>query len=143
MWRKLFDSLWKSFHTEFSQILCNLRQHRRSLESQATLIQFSEILSAQEKSRTDLNKILESDNHRRRDVVYQWLCAAKTEVDQETYAGVRKEYPETGRWLLEVEDFTAWFDPDFCSNPLLWLSGIPGAGKYFLNLLEFALIRER
>ena len=35
--------------------------------------------------------------------------------------------PDTGLWLLNEADFLAW--PSSSSSSLLWLHGIPGAGK--------------
>jgi hypothetical protein len=35
----------------------------------------------------------------------------------------------TGRWLLRQNDFVKWLDPTSTANSLLWLHGIPGAGR--------------
>ncbi|KAI1563089.1 hypothetical protein PtrEW13061_012073 [Pyrenophora tritici-repentis] len=66
---------------------------------------------------------------------HQWLVAANCGADQETYARVRQEYPGTGQWFLQKNRFRSWFDPNFCSTPLLWMNGIPGAGKTILASL--------
>ncbi|KAF2661287.1 hypothetical protein K491DRAFT_748233 [Lophiostoma macrostomum CBS 122681] len=122
MWRKLFRALWRTFSTEFSAILRNLRCHRDLIDSQVNVSQYSEL----NKTRELVDKTVEVariESSQRRATVRQWLSAANSQVDQDTYSNVRKEYPGTCEWLMKLDRFQAWFDPDFCSTPLLWLSG--------------------
>jgi tetratricopeptide (TPR) repeat protein len=128
MWKQLFHAVWKSFNTDFSDILRNLREHRSLIESQANIIQFSETIRIQEVAKETLKLQQKEELFRQRDVVHQWLSPAKYEADQEQYSKVRRSYPGTGRWLLRANRFNSWFDRDLCSNQLLWLTGIPGAG---------------
>jgi hypothetical protein len=62
-------------------------------------------------------------------VVLNWLGATNQIDDQEKGAAIRAEFPASGKWLLKQDQFKAWFDRDFCSAPLLWLNGMPGAGN--------------
>jgi cell division FtsZ-interacting protein ZapD len=120
--------LWKSFSAEFTAILRNLRAHKELIESQAGLIHFRELIHNQELAKATLERIKVEEIQRQKEIVFQWLSAANCEVDQETYAKVREEYPQSGKWLMSHDRFESWFHPDFCSTPLLWMSGIPGAG---------------
>ncbi|KAF2116189.1 hypothetical protein BDV96DRAFT_645526 [Lophiotrema nucula] len=135
MWAKLFHALWKTFNTEFEAILHNLREHRSLIESQAGLLQYSAILRMRDEAQASMQKAEVAENRRRREFVYQWLSAAKYDVDQESCEKIRRQYPGTGDWLLKKDRFHSWFDPDFCANQLLWLNGIPGAGKTILASL--------
>jgi hypothetical protein len=56
-------------------------------------------------------------------------------VDQERYAEIRRDYPETGKWLLRNESVNFWLAPDSSAVSRIWLNGIPGAGKNTLALL--------
>ena len=129
VWKQIFQAVWKTFDTDFSAILKNMREHRKLIESTASVATFEEILRAREIAAMSLASIKEEETNKRREVVYQWLSAANTEIDQETHQKAREPYPGTGHWLLKANRFNAWFDPDFCSTHLLWLCGIPGAGK--------------
>ena len=40
--------------------------------------------------------------------------------------------PGTGQWLQREESFRKWLNPADDSTRLLWLQGIPGAGKFLL-----------
>lgn len=129
VWKQLFRALWRSFNTQFGEIIRNLEKHRLLIESQASITQFAEILSTRESTETVLENQRKEEIRKQRELVYQWLSAANYEGDQETYTKTRRAYPGTGKWLLRHNRFHSWFDPDFCSNPLVWLTGIPGAGE--------------
>ncbi|KAH4922495.1 hypothetical protein HBI23_095700 [Parastagonospora nodorum] len=135
MWRQLFHAIWKTFEFEFGAILRNMRGHMTLIQSQATIVQFTEVLRVQELAKASMENQEKAEVHRRREVVRQWLSAANYEADQETFFNIRQQYPGTGHWLLSDNKFNSWFDPMFCSNHLLWLNGIPGAGKTVLASL--------
>jgi hypothetical protein len=50
-------------------------------------------------------------------------------MDQELLENFRRDYPSTGRWILEDSKIKTWIDPQKYLIPILWLKGIPGAGK--------------
>ncbi|KAF1956409.1 hypothetical protein CC80DRAFT_446319 [Byssothecium circinans] len=142
MWKQLFHAVWRNFSTEFDGILLNMREHRLLIETQANIVQFSEIIRSQETANRTLESQQQTELRRQRDRVNQWLSAAKYEADQEQYSMARHAYPGTGQWLLKTNRFHSWFDPDFCSNELLWLTGIPGAGKTILASLVIEEARK-
>ncbi|PVH98773.1 hypothetical protein DM02DRAFT_673149 [Periconia macrospinosa] len=135
VWKQLLSAVWKNFDTEFGEILRNLREHRSLIESQASIAQLHEMIRNQEISQTTLNNQKEGENRRRREFCMQWLSPAAYDVDQEAHTKVRLSYPGTGRWLLTNKRFYSWFDRDASSNQLLWMTGIPGAGKTILASL--------
>ncbi|KAI1355972.1 putative zinc finger protein [Xylaria sp. FL0043] len=135
-WQQVFSESWDSCKSRFSGIILNIARHRSLIESQATPI---EIQRSQEKVQQSLrienDQLNEQDLQRTRDV-HNWLRATNVEIDQDTHTKARAEYPGTGRWLLETVFFQEWFDPKFPTiPPLLWLNGIPGAGKTILASL--------
>jgi len=65
--------------------------------------------------------------NRKRLNIQQWLCALDVQHRHEDASTSR--YGNSGEWLLKDSRFVKWFDFDYCAEPLLWLSGIPGAGK--------------
>jgi len=131
VWKQLFHAVWRSFDAEFREILRNLREHRALIESQASIIQYTEIMRTQEIARNNFENQMKEESRRRRDVVLQWLSPAKYEIDQETYT--RARHPGTCQWIFKNNRFQSWFDPIFSSNQLLWLTGIPGAGEAVLQ----------
>lgn len=126
----MFDESWDTVKTRFDGIIINIARHQRLIESQATSFEIEE---AQENvpryqfnrdgqpSEQDLRRLLD---------VHNWLRASNVEIDQGNHQKARAEYPGTGRWLLNAAAFRDWFNPQFPAiPPLLWVNGIPGAGK--------------
>ncbi|KAG8820239.1 hypothetical protein FRC17_010213 [Serendipita sp. 399] len=60
--------------------------------------------------------------------VLQWLKGADPKTNHN--AARKKHEPGTGEWLLDSEQFKTWMGED---GKILWLNGIPGAGKTVLS----------
>ena len=73
--------------------------------------------------------IEEAERKRQLILVMNWLSAADSILDQEAAASVRRDYPPTGRWILEDPKIKAWCEPSNSVVPIVWINGIPGAGK--------------
>jgi hypothetical protein len=69
---------------------------------------------------------------RQKQQVIKWLSAADASSDQDHHRGCRNEV-DSGHWLLQNKRFQAWADPTSDSAPLLWVTGIPGAGNHSLK----------
>ncbi|KAF5254484.1 hypothetical protein FANTH_742 [Fusarium anthophilum] len=137
LWENLFDINWKMIKGELLSIVSNLVRHRDAIQNQANQSQMTD----SEETHTE-EPVLESDlfreeNHRPfRLAVCQWLQPIDPAADQDLFSKIRAEYPGTGRWILNNEAFKGWFDPRYANiPPLLWLTGLPGAGKTVLTSL--------
>lgn len=73
--------------------------------------------------------IEEARNQQRRLDVVTWLCAVDPILDHEAAVNTRVMYPSSGKWLLQDNKIKSWLDHKNASSPLLWMNGIPGAGK--------------
>ena len=71
----------------------------------------------------------EAERKKRQVVVVNWLSATDAILDQEASKAMRNEYPMAGRWVFEDPKMKTWVDPGKSVAPLLWMNGIPGAGK--------------
>jgi hypothetical protein len=113
-------------------VLANIQRHGRLVESQANLVEFEQLFHQMEVGRAaaeaDFQRRNEEDEKHRRITVRNWLSAASTDVDQERGVTTRRQNADSGRWLLDNNRVQSWFNPEFCSAPLLWINGIPGAG---------------
>ncbi|KAF5628959.1 zinc finger C2H2-type integrase DNA-binding protein [Fusarium sp. NRRL 52700] len=136
LWERLFDVNWKTIKGGLLSIISNIVRHRDAIQNQANQSQ----MTASEETYTE--PVFESDpfgeeNYRpQRLAVCHWLRSIDPAADQDLFSKVRAEYPGTGRWLLDNEDFKGWFNPLYARiPPLLWLTGLPGAGKTILTSL--------
>ncbi|XPS93405.1 hypothetical protein M3J09_002762 [Ascochyta lentis] len=73
-------------------------------------------------------KLAELD--RRRLSVQQWLGSSPAQARHESATKLR--HGTSGQWLFQDIRFQKWFDFEYCTDPVLWLNGIPGAGKTIL-----------
>ncbi|KAI1339051.1 hypothetical protein F5Y15DRAFT_416361 [Xylariaceae sp. FL0016] len=64
--------------------------------------------------------------------VRQWLSPYDSNLEQISCIKEKENFPQSGQWLLNDDLFKKWYGPLYCVNPLLWLNGIPGAGKTVL-----------
>jgi hypothetical protein len=120
-----------------------MRQHKHLVESQASIVEFEAIQKLRKLAEVEFQGIRDADLDRRHSKVLQWLSPASSNVIQEGCEKARLDYQGTGHWLLKDDRFKKWFDPDFCSNPLLWLTGIPGSGNRNLLEVKFLLTMIR
>ncbi|KAF7532343.1 hypothetical protein G7054_g8019 [Neopestalotiopsis clavispora] len=135
-WQKVFSESWVTCKSRFTNIFRDIARRGSLIESHATPAEIEEAReSIQESRQAEINEF-DEQNERRFGDVRKWLGQANAEVDQSTYVQVRAEYPGTGQWLLDNQSFKEWFHPRYATiPPLLWLNGIPGAGKTMLASL--------
>lgn len=107
----------------------NISRHYRLIQDQSTLSEYEDAQRFRERIDRDLNERRSADLSRRRDVLLNWLSPAQLDQVHERYITVRSGDPAAGKWLLEHDAMKAWLRIRFCSAPLLWLKGKPGAGK--------------
>ena len=112
-------------------------RHRSLLESEANLAHFEEAQIAREQAIDAQLKAEESQQRKLMIDVDAWLAPAGCKRDHERYLVIQHEYPNTGNWLLRARQVRKWLDP-LCSDvPVVWLYGIPGAGKWeFISLFK-------
>ena len=129
MWRQFFNATWKDFQESAKPILNDIARHHELIERKANLVQIQESRDARLQSQTSFAALEREQNLAKTLAVVNWLSAADTALDQEDFAGKRQYSPDSGRWILQEPKVRDWLDPADSSVPILWLNGIPGAGK--------------
>lgn len=127
-WESLFKAAWRDFNPTIKHIKHNLERHRQLVDGSANLTQFLESQSLRNEENSKFERAAKDNEDERRRVVQEWLSPANCEIQQNHHRTKRSFCADAGRWLLEHVQFQKWFSPDKCATPLLWLSGIPGAG---------------
>ena len=95
------------------------------LQEQANI---QEVMDARDRAKAQAQQLGAVQHDIQARTVLHWLSAPNMERDQENLRTIRADRPNSGRWIASTDKFRAWYDQDFCSSPLLWLCGIPGAG---------------
>ena len=121
---------WNTFRTQFCEPMSNLKRHRKLLENYASLTTLERI-SVLSNDQTEALRLQRREARRQQhDRVRSWLSPEDMMADQEHYAELRGGYPGTGDWILRRNLVMAWLDPGVIVNPILWVTGIPGAGTF-------------
>jgi hypothetical protein len=148
-WRQLFRATWKDFSTHFSHLLVNLRRHKGLIESQAQLneiecsqasrhtqgIEIEQSRLAREAQEKHFSAMESSDKKKQYLAIVEKISPASVSAVHTIAIGHWKKAPGFGQWLLGHEKMKAWLDAERCDSELLWLKGIPGAGKFSTTTL--------
>ncbi|KAL3456285.1 hypothetical protein BJX64DRAFT_281462 [Aspergillus heterothallicus] len=124
-WNQLFKSSWKVFNSKFKRILDSLQRHKDLIESEKTTLAVYEIQTLRDDEAARFNESRLND-------ILDKINAPNCYLDQETVLGHR-DNQESGKWVLIDKKFKEWRDALPGSNPLLYIHGIPGAGKTTLT----------
>ncbi|EWG35919.1 hypothetical protein FVEG_00106 [Fusarium verticillioides 7600] len=136
VWEQLFDINWETIKRSLLSIISSLVRHRNAIENQASQPQTTDLVETHTEPATQSDPFKEETYRPQRLAVCHWLQPIDPASDQDVFSKIRAEYPGTGRWLLDDETFKGWFDLRYARiPPLLWLTGLPGAGKTILTSL--------
>lgn len=130
----MFEASWRVFAPGIKHIESNIGRHKRLIESGESYTKFEEVQNVRQAAVHEFEKQMRDQDILRQDRVHAWLCHFSCEAQQEHHRNTRSVCKDPGRWLLDHARFQEWYDPDDCSEPLLWLSGIPGAGMSLINI---------
>jgi Cdc6-like AAA superfamily ATPase len=103
-----------------------MKDHRSLIVDNTSLAEFR---SNRENREKRIIEERDEKNEQRFRELRTWLQGADFEHDHDTLR--RAQLPGTGRWLFENTQFKRWFDP-LSTYSLLWMNGLPGAGKSVL-----------
>ncbi|KAK3997924.1 hypothetical protein QBC44DRAFT_376363 [Cladorrhinum sp. PSN332] len=132
VWRQLFHATWKNFPLTKQRLCDKFSSHRQLIINSASLAELEEIRGRRRFEEATFENKRRAEFEERRRAVLQWLSSAESEAAHQRHLSARANTPNSGQWLLNDQRFQAWFNPKYCSTPLLWLNGKLGAGKSVL-----------
>ncbi|KAH7409681.1 hypothetical protein BKA64DRAFT_404683 [Cadophora sp. MPI-SDFR-AT-0126] len=156
-WHVLFLSLWKDYKTRFSGIIDRLKMQRDFLDTEAMSIHMSESKDARAKLQNEMQEsqknslaILDQLESKARIARLQHAVAwlnVDDKTQEDNYERIsNRRHDETCVWIEKNDQLISWSRDDG-KNPVLWLSGKPGAGKsvicsYILQFLEQSSVKH-
>ncbi|KAF2647502.1 hypothetical protein K491DRAFT_699595 [Lophiostoma macrostomum CBS 122681] len=136
LWKQIFKATWKDYKSKFGEMISDMSRHYKLVESTATVEQIADLQRSREIENQHRESASKDEHLRKLYMVTQWLRPASVEGDHMTHMKKRVPSKATGMWLFDDPTFQEWFDLQFpMVPPLLWLCGIPGAGKTVLASL--------
>ncbi|KAF8244056.1 hypothetical protein K440DRAFT_605468 [Wilcoxina mikolae CBS 423.85] len=139
-WRALFEVLWPRYEEIFTAIHRNIEKHKGLIDRQVNMLTIKE---ARQESQEALKRYQEERDFRE-------LCKLEKNISHFDYTprlyDIQSRYcADTGKWIFTDSRFRAWLDAgsNEAKERLLWLAGVPGAGKTFLCYSILQYLQER
>ncbi|KAF8541863.1 hypothetical protein BDD12DRAFT_827786 [Trichophaea hybrida] len=129
-WKALFEVLWPRYEDIFTVIQRNIEKHKDLIDRQVTIL------------------VIKEARREKRD--FREFCTLEKNIPYYDYKPrlydvERKHCAETGKWVFSDPRFQSWLNASSseAKQRLLWLAGVPGAGKTFLcySILQYLLER--
>ncbi|OAL02432.1 C2H2 domain-containing protein [Phaeosphaeriaceae sp. SRC1lsM3a] len=131
--KHIFRAMWKSYETEFQGILQNLERHKDLVERRASVDQYRRYREDMIIIKTRLDEQISAERLKKLVTIREWLAVGQQPVDDHAeYQRIRRQYTTTAQWILDHAVIKEWINDTSPSNPLVWMHGIPGAGKTIL-----------
>ncbi|PYH80228.1 hypothetical protein BO82DRAFT_393179 [Aspergillus uvarum CBS 121591] len=132
-WKYFFEPLWPNRRDRINLVKTHIERHSLLMRNEVRL----EHIREEHKARL---KALEHFKAEERAQRLQQYHVIKTDVNPRMYDDKLnwchgRICDGSGAWLLRDKAFTRWLDFSAGTSPVLWLQGIPGAGKTFLASL--------
>lgn len=126
-WKVFFESLWPARRSEIQVVAQNIEKHRLLLCNEITL---SDVLEAHAARQKALEHYAETREFQDRQDFHSMETYIRPPSYDEDLDRIRNGRCEgTGSWLLQDKQFVNWAEGKDKAPQILWLQGIPGAGK--------------
>ena len=128
-WETLFKSAWASFDTRLKSILGSIEKHSDWLDREANSLDIAEAKEWRKRLEESVSKKETDQLHHKFREALAWLAAE----DQENELGRISDHCQTGTcdWFLKSPKILTWME-ESPESTVMWLRGIPGAGKSVL-----------
>jgi hypothetical protein len=127
-WHVFFDTLWKDFGVRFLGILENLERHRDLVDKEASAIAIIEAKKWRVQQQDDIDRIEGERRDRQFQDCISWLAIDDRSQEDALHKLSQRRQEGTCEWVLTSSQLRMWVE-DQHEEPVLWLKGIPGAGK--------------
>src|SRR6266498_3170042 len=96
--------MWKDFETKFDGVLKSLQRHKELIEARASLSHYRIYRDDMAEMRSKLDELIDGERGKKMRTVKEWLAVGpQQEDDHNSFRAIRKEFPSTGRWILNQE----------------------------------------
>ncbi|KAL6821029.1 hypothetical protein J3E69DRAFT_373903 [Trichoderma sp. SZMC 28015] len=138
-WRVMFEALWPSQKEKIKIVMDHIGRHTNLMRNKVRLEHLREEYEHRQRAfdhfeATQKSNMLQEYNIIKTDISPRFYDADLYRIRGQVCTG-------TGNWLKQASDFKKWLNGDGNSTRILWLCGIPGAGKTHLAAMaiDFAI----
>ncbi|KAL4879458.1 hypothetical protein BJY04DRAFT_220054 [Aspergillus karnatakaensis] len=141
-WKRIFVFWWAGSARRINNTREKTARNKRLLENPVSIAKFESIHHDYMTSMHANDREMERHIKESKDAVLEWLSPYDCESEQGKLRKTRSVCKDPGRWFLESAKYKKWVGGGDHQSSLLWLSGIPGAGKTVLASVVVDHIRR-
>ncbi|EXJ70482.1 uncharacterized protein A1O5_06551 [Cladophialophora psammophila CBS 110553] len=127
-----------------ADVLQNIQNVRQGIQKIQTVEE--EIRKVQQEVRVAQEKLQRAEEDRRADqlrAVRVWIAGTPISDYHALALKAREDYPQTGLWVTQHPKVSSWLTDDIPRSSILWMHGIPGAGKTTLASIIIEACRKQ
>ncbi|ERF71684.1 hypothetical protein EPUS_08997 [Endocarpon pusillum Z07020] len=129
-WRYVFESLWPKQRDRIKLVITNIGRHTALMRNEFRMEHIREERDARLRALEHFEKMDRSNRQQEYNIIKTGISPKSYDDKLDWLYGRICE--GTGKWLLRDPTFAKWLDFADVSTKIVWLQGIPGAGKTFL-----------
>lgn len=126
-WKSFFDALWPKSAERIRVITENVKQHKLLMDDSITLANVVEAHAVRQRAFEEFE--MQHEFRKRQDLEAVKSSLSPVLYDRDLQRLKARRIIQSGHWLLDQEEYNHWIDTSDEASRLLWLQGIPGAGK--------------
>ncbi|KAJ4246539.1 hypothetical protein NW762_013480 [Fusarium torreyae] len=130
-WKFFFEALWPKRKEEIERVIGRMKEHTFYLRNEVRLQDIEEAYEARQSDIESFAKLEESS--RRQEYAALETSIAPAFYEKKLAFFLNRLCDGTGNWLIRNEDVSKWLQVAQDSLKLIWVCGIPGAGKTYLS----------
>jgi hypothetical protein len=134
-WKIALTLTCRTFDDMFDDVLRNLERSKQLLLTSADVAHFREAQEARFKFQDYIKEEGNRARRERKSRVRSWLKPHPHTNQHHDLRQVRQQYPQTAKWIFQELAWKDWLRTSRDTARVLWLSGIPGAGKLVVGVL--------
>ncbi|KAF4962504.1 hypothetical protein FSARC_9427 [Fusarium sarcochroum] len=128
--RVLFQTIWPSRRDQIQVVVKHIARHRDLMRNE---VRIEEIRTANDLRERELQHFAQmEENNIKQEYASHRAHISPKDYDADLYRFSEAVCDGTGKWLFRDPPFKDWLAGTEKSRPILWLKGIPGAGKTLL-----------
>jgi hypothetical protein len=130
-WHFWFPGEWALFERRFKTIVARLASHCDLMDREAAAIHFAEMKKKAEDDRLNHDELERWRRDSMAKDLFGRLSPGEDGQEEFLHRIADEREPRTCNWILKETEIISWIGEDD-ANTVLWLTGIPGAGKSYL-----------
>ncbi|KAF2732444.1 hypothetical protein EJ04DRAFT_496968 [Polyplosphaeria fusca] len=131
-WKYFFATLWGNFDRRFSGLLDRFSENCRLLEMEASTTSIVEDLHFRRKMEEEIVKTEKERIISQRQEVLKWLNVQDEEQEDALFKLRESIHAHSCDWIQRKDPIKSWMSI-MSNQPVMWLTGKPGAGKSVLS----------